>query len=156
MDYTKRKRRDRVAAIVKSKTAPVQSSAGLRTAQRVGGVGVGRVTPSVFGVPSLPLIHAAAKLERSLRRSRIESKKTLSPVYRSAGISLRLRASKVKRWEVSPVLGEDWSARAREARLERFRERLDLATCKERPTDSRRKRGKGGAKAPTFIPWCKE
>lgn len=156
MDYQKRKRRDRKAAIAKKQTASVQSQAGLRTAQRIGGVGVGRVTPSVFNVPSHPLIHAAASLERSVRRSRIEAKKTLPPVYRSAGTSLRLRAPKVKRWEASPVLGEDWSTRARDAGLPAFKERFNLDTCKERPTDSRRNRGKGGAKAPRFIPWCKE
>lgn len=156
MDYQTRKRRARRAAIATKKTEVVRSQAGLRTAQRIAGAALGRLTPSVLKLPSVPLLNAAGRLERSLRRSRIEPKKTLPPKYRSAGPSLRLRAPlAVKGWEVSPVVGEDWSARARDARVERFKQRLSLNTCKERPSDSRKGKGAGGAK-PTFIPWCKE
>nr|QJB21494.1 MAG: hypothetical protein [Microvirus sp.] len=156
MDFRKRKKRDRVAAIALVRAGKTRAKAGLPLPQN-------KIPPKFRSNGPL-----ADRLSRAFARNVKKStgdmatpgagRRSSSFVYArrsSPSVPIPDRFDPIDRSgrRATFTQRKAWAERVASESPERVARRNDVATCKERPQDSRKKRGAGPSRA--FIPWCK-
>lgn len=156
MDFRKRKKRDRIAAIASIRGGKTRAKAGL---------------PPVKKLP--PKFHStgplADRLSRAFARNAKSSKGDMATTgagkhltFVHARLSGRRPTKLPERFDLIDNSGrraafsarKAWADRVALEPPERVNRRNEPQHCKERPQDSRK--GKGGAKKRGFVPWCKD